>query len=846
MKMKKERMIKICIFPVLFLLSLLLFNSYFSRKNEGATEMMKATLPVMEIYLDDAAVNRMHGYLGEIDAGLLRDAVTPIDSAGKITVAVRDYDYDITAIAYQLLSGSDSSVLEEGVLNKLEEKDGIKSQELQFHTVLKEGEEYLVCYTLRLDSSRKVNYYSRLKYGVNYHDQECLTFARGLSDKMLQKDEDLNRYLESNDEMINNNLASVNIHSSFEAVTYAQSSPERMGEPDVTIKEVNGDYTVVELRWILAMKNGKGQQQYCDVVENYKIRYSASRMYLLDYSRTQESFYDPEVIDAAKNRITLGTGTTTGIRYVADEDNEKVCFVKNRQLWYYSYQATAVTRVFSFWSEDKTESRSSFDQHDIDILNMDQDGNVEFVVYGYMNRGRHEGQNGIAVYRFLTGDSSLEELAFVPSTIPYQNMKEDIGRFSYLNQDGIFYFLQDGVLYRVDTNSGEWEIQKNNLTGNCLTASSDRQIIAIQEQEDNTSNTKITLFHLENGQEFDINAGESERIQSIGFVLSDFVYGTAPASEVKMTNSGGISFPMSQIRIVDETGEAVKVYDKTGYSIIEASVDGNVIELVYGQKSGVDYVQTGVNRIAYKEEKTGSSVSVEYGYDSICYNQVYLAFPAYIYIQTVPSLKAAKEIVSDDMRVVNLVEERSQAVRYLVYVNGVLSDTCHTAAEAIARAEEMRGLVVNQERQTVWESNISSYQQVVGLGIQKVDQASDTFAACVSMAAALEGKEISVQEIRGTEGEKWNILGQCAGKVGLNLYGITLDQALYYVSKETPVLVGLGGEHYVVLMSYNSTKVRYKDPLLGEDVVVSKAEFRRQMEQAGNEYYSYIKGSAAE
>ena len=46
-------------------------------------------------------------------------------------------------------------------------------------------------------------------------------------------------------------------------------------------------------------------------------------------------------------------------------------------------------------------------------------------------------------------------------------------------------------------------------------------------------------------------------------------------------------------------------------------------------------------------------------------------------------------------------------------------------------------------------------------------------------------------------------------------------------------------------MSYNSTKVRYKDPLLGEDVLVAKTDFEKQMNSAGNEYYSYIKGSSA-
>ena len=839
--MKKTLIIKSIVFTFVFLLSLFLFNHHYSGKTEGVTEMVGATLPIVETIVDDMAVNEMHGHLGEIDAALLRDAITPVEANTKLKIAVTDFDYDITAVAYQIFYGSNAELLEEGVLNKLPEEEGKKVQELEFQSRLEEGEEYLVCYTIRLDSSRKVNYYSRLKYGVGFHYKENTQFALELSDMMLAKDDVLNRYLEPDNEIYNNNLSSVSIHSNFAAVTYGQAKPERVGDISITIKEVNSDYTVTELRFILAMKNAKGQLQYSDVVENYKIRYSANRMYLLDYSRTQEAFYNPEIIDAAKNRITLGTGTTTGVDYVTDDENEKVCFVKNRQLWYYSYQATAVTKVFSFWNEDRTDKRSGHDQHDIHILNMDEDGNIEFIVYGYMNRGRHEGQNGIALYRFLTANSSLQELAFIPSSIPYQNMKEDIKKFSYLNEQEVFFFLQDGSLYRVDTTTGEWDIQRSNLINNSLTASSDNHVIAIQEQEDSTKNRKIDIINLETGEERTVSCETDKRIQSVGFVLSDFIYGIADEADVKITNSGSVLFPMLKIHIVGEEGQGVKTYYKDGYYIIQTEVKGNVINLTYGKKTGTNDGQTKTDNIIFKEEKAGGSISTEYGYDSICYNQVYLAFPPYIYVQTVPAFKVAKEIISDDMQVINLEEEKSQIARYLVYANGALTETYNTAAEAIAKADEIRGLVVNNERQTVWESNIASYNQVVGLNNLQVETAADTFAACVSMAAALEGRETDLYEIKQADGSKWEVLGRYTGKNGLNLYGTELDQVLYYVGKETPVIVGLGANHYVLLMSYNSSKIRYKDPMEDEDVVVTKTEFVRMMNRTGNEYYSYIK-----
>ena len=42
-----------------------------------------------------------------------------------------------------------------------------------------------------------------------------------------------------------------------------------------------------------------------------------------------------------------------------------------------------------------------YDQHAIKIISMDKDGNTTFAVYGYMNRGEHEGEVGAAIYYLI-------------------------------------------------------------------------------------------------------------------------------------------------------------------------------------------------------------------------------------------------------------------------------------------------------------------------------------------------------------------------------------------------------------------------------------------------------------
>ena len=41
---------------------------------------------------------------------------------------------------------------------------------------------------------------------------------------------------------------------------------------------------------------------------------------------------------------------------------------------------------------------------------MDEDGNIYFVVYGYMNRGVHEGKNGMSLYYYSAESMTTQEL----------------------------------------------------------------------------------------------------------------------------------------------------------------------------------------------------------------------------------------------------------------------------------------------------------------------------------------------------------------------------------------------------------------------------------------------------
>ena len=94
-----------------------------------------------------------------------------------------------------------------------------------------------------------------------------------------------------------------------------------------------------------------------------------------------------------------------------------------------------------FADSEKEDIRHQYDAHSLKILSMEENGNVTFAVYGYMNRGKHEGESGAAIYYFKLAQNVVEEKVFIPSTKSYEFLDEDLGMLSYVNENQQLFLL---------------------------------------------------------------------------------------------------------------------------------------------------------------------------------------------------------------------------------------------------------------------------------------------------------------------------------------------------------------------------------------------------------------------
>ncbi len=832
---------------VCFIGALIVFNSNIGEeKGSAVSELANPSYPVLEIGNDTSSYNLMAGYKEDIDLSLVRNQITLTNNKNAVILKLHDYDYDITAIQYTLFEKTPDKPTETGTLNQLtkNKKKNIKLGTLTFKNTLSENKVYYLKLGVRLDNSTRIYFYTKVQSGSGYHLDDYLAFVLKFHNNLFSKGtmEENSSYLETSADTIDDNLESVDIHSGSDAVSFGNMTVKQETKPRITLQEINNTYTVIRVSTILSTEVSDGVVQYYDLNETYKLRYTAERMYLLDYERTMDAYYNESIIDSANNLISLGIQNEKNISYIYSDKGYKVCFAVEGQLWYYDYQSSDMYKIYSLSSENLPDIRNATSNHGIKLLSMDNKGNITYLVYGYINRGRHEGMNGIQIMKYDAKTNCNEEISFLSTSLPYDSMKEDLEKFSYLNSKSVFYCILEGDLHEINLQKKTDTIVESGLVNDSLTASKDQSIIAIEKEQDIYKNKKIEMIDLESGKKQTFTCSSNKRIRAIGFLSNDFIYGEANAVNVSKSNNGTINFPITKIHIVDINGNTVKEYQKAGRYIMSTQIKGSILEMTLGKKSGNKIQKTSAkDYIRYKEDEESDAVTLTSKYTDTYWTQMYLKFPNYVYIQVVPDLLLTKIMVNEDDVTMKLDSSGKQIEQYYVYASGVQKAVYTNLTEAITCANEERGNVIDSKENVLWKCIYADYAQVAGMdNVVKVKSDSKSLAGCLSMIAAVNGKETTPGSIDIGKGSIEQLIKKYSGHTAWNLTGCTVDEILYYVSQGSPVLAKLTSNRYVIVMSYNATKIRYLDPVTGQSTAGSRSDITNRLEKAGKVFYSYI------
>lgn len=843
------------IYRVIILIAVFIISlSYFSRDIkevvfdiDNTTTMEEATFPLVTVRAGTDTINLLHGYSSNIDSNKVRDTVIPLGIDKVFEVLIDEQDYDIKKLNYEVREFVGNNLIESDTVSVFDEINDVISARVKFKSDLKQEKEYAVKLTLVTSESKKIYFYQRIKIYDKAYLNEKLSFVMNFHEAIMDKAaaQDIIRYLEPSKEADNTTLAYVNIHSSFDLITWGSLKPVILTKIVPSVKEINKDMASIELKYI-AEAEIDGRMERYQVTEFYRIRYSTERMFLLNYERYMEAIFDVSLASISKNELKLGISTDIEVPYVAGADKSKVAFIRNRELWYYDLDLNEITRVFSFKQENTDYIRDLYDQHDIRIINMDAEGNIHFLVYGYMNRGQYEGRVGLLLYHYIRVENRIEELAYIPVDEPYQIMKENIGDLLYVNAKDVFFFHISNSIYSYSLITKKLTVVAPDIETNQVAVLEDLYCAVWQENADAAMSNNIYIMNLETGSTDTIQAPSGYSILLMDKIDSNIIYGFVNKDYITTMIDGYVMSPVSSLEIATKDKKVLKRYSSNGYYISEIVVEDNIIELKrvikVAEGGRITYIPAEVDSIMSQRKEKATIVDVYSRITDQALTEQYMTLPPNFVMKEMPIVKSTVNTVITQDPTVRVPEQEYGKLLYYPYTVTGINGAFEKAADAIELAREGLGVVVNSDRQLIWERGVKALSVVIPeFDSIKFDAIPDaSVEGSLHIILKCQGLNIPVDSLYTGSSSAYEILRSYSKYTPIRLTGITLDDVLYYVSKGNPVFAMTDVNKAVVIYGYDAYNISIADPVTGKKTKVGMQDSAKLFEKAGNIFISYL------
>jgi hypothetical protein len=843
----KRAIIKGVLLGCIFALALMILSRVMNQGNtDMTTEMGEATYPVLSMYVDAYRVGSLHGYAQTMECAYLRDNLQPIGEDRRIDVRMDTYGRGIDTIAFEVRSLDGERLVESTPVEDYQVNEDDISFSITLKDLIESDTEYMLVFLVTPQNSAPIRYYSRIILSESLHIREKLDYITDFHERTFDREAaaELTKYLESNAEGDNTTFHKVTIHSSFNQVTWGELPVRRVTEPCIMIRELTEQTGSFNLEYLVGIKNGK-KTEYYRVNEYYRIRYTPDRMYLLDFERTMEQVFDEESDVYINDKIVLGiTGDEVEIK---ESDGGNVfAFTVADKLYSYNVTDNKLARLFSFYgnTEELRDTRSAYDRHDIRVLTVDETGNILFLVYGYMNRGRHEGCVGVVLYAYNSMTNTVEEMAYVPYDKSYELLKTDIEELSYLSRTGIYYFMLDGSVYAVDVRTLSIQTVVTGLKEGGYHVSESDKMLVWQEGSDLYAATDLILMNLNTQMQTKIRAGAGEYISVVGFMGEDLIYGLARERDIRENSTGITTFPMYCLKIQSDDGSILKTYQKNGVYVVESEIADNQLTLsrvIYDEESE-SYVPTQDDQIMNTEEiRSGSNVLsfvVTENYETICQITVKDEIDA-----KGLKLLTPKEILFEGSRSVGELGDGPTEDYFYVYGKNGIENLYVNPGRAVELAYRVAGVVVDDDGDYVWRRETrSTRNQIMAITEDEATESRSSVAVCLDTILKYEGISRNTQRRLNQGDTVMDILeSDLQNHTILDLSGCSLDAVLYYVNKDIPVLAMLEDGNAVLITGFNELNIVVMDPVAGTLEKRGMNDSTEWLAENGNQFISYIR-----
>lgn len=840
----RKTLAKATIVFTVFILTILITSKVINKEFTDRTVNIKdATYPTVSIEYNGVEINRLYAYVDDMELSYMRECITPLMSGRRLHLDIDTYSSLVSSLKYEVRTVDSTRLIEDSEITQYTSVGRNIEANLVLKDLIGTNTEYEFILIITLEDGQELKYYTRVINPDEYYVSDKLEYVLDFSQKTFDKNAAiaLKTYLEPNSLGDNTSFGHVDIHSSVDMVSWGELRPNRVSTPVVNIRELSKSTGSFILDYVISITDSDNYTRFYNVREFFRIRYGKERMYLLDYERTTDEIFENSKASFTDQSISLGI-ISEDVNVVENEDGSAFAFVTGDRLYAYSVPKNEIVYIFGDYEGYTEDERLTNNHHRIKIMDVDESGNVTFLVYGYMNRGDHEGECGSCAYYYDASINTLEELVFVPSSLAPDVLMARIEQLSFLNSDRIMYLLMGDTIYAINVETLEVDEVVGNLSEGSYVISDNNHLVAWMNSENRYDCQEITLVNLETGRQKAFNCGRQQTLKPIGFIVEDLIYGTANKEDITRDRSGSTILPMYEVKIVNENDGDLMTYSREGIYVIGGEVHGNQITLSrishlsegYYVEELDDQIMNSSNILSYKN-------SITYRNDAVFKKLASISLSKDIKSQSVKRL--TPRLIKPDEDPIVEIKAGELNREYVVYGRYGVHSMHMDPAEAVIDAYNISGIVMNRDGGYVYRKvALSSKNQIMAIREASVTEDRGALAVCMDSMLEYVGVIRNSQYMLSQDMTVLEILEDSLTEYEvLDLTGCEFEMVLYYVDQDIPVLALMDNGGAYLIVGFNEDEVVLMDPEAGDIHKISREDADRIFDENGNCFITVLR-----
>ena len=556
----------IAIIVIVFVICIVGFNliSYYDLlpKTTYYTENEQPSFPVLYVYRNEKRLNEMRAYQEENYRDTANQNITLLQSERELNLLSINNGNIINEIEYEVREKTTNKLIERTKLgiDMSDEKETVFKMQIQ--NLIRQNEIYLLMIKMDL-GSRQIYYFTNIIYKPRNRLDEVLDRIEAWTKSTFDDIEarSIVQYLETNKNVDQRQLHDVTIESSYEQITWADTNMELKSDIVYDIFQVQ-DYSFnINARYLTSSKN-QSETYYYTNTDEFVLRWDDRRYYYMKFDRKTEELtnIDNKPFDEERKRFYVGVTNPNDFVKMESENKKYFAFCKNKEIYFYDSDKNTIKAIYSKRPDTGEKYLNMSQDYDVKLMNITDDGIVNFIKYGYEMEGINEGYIGIDLFEYDNTLDVVSEKIFIPVFTNYQNLKYDLSKLCTLKENRIIFKNYNNV-YSVDVDLAESIVLAERFEETRFAASPNGKYFAY-----NTDLTHINIYNIDEGRTTTLEAKAGENIQVITFMNDDVFYAVSREGNIWIDAGKIIGRPCHEIVVKNvNTNEEKKFSERDRY-----------------------------------------------------------------------------------------------------------------------------------------------------------------------------------------------------------------------------------------------------------------------------------------